>query len=169
MEQILFSPDRSTKKQALLRGIPSLLLAALIAVLAPGCAGKKAQSDAESGKPVREKVAGKEGKDLEVPLPGPVVAAGSGSHSLGERAGSVWIVKPDGSKSCGVRKGISPKDAARELEQSGVKVLKQRVGHDGKMRMMVCGADTGAQVELLIDGKGLPTAGDKGFRVKSEN
>ena len=89
--------------------------------------------------------------------------------SLEARKGPVWVVKPDGSKSCGVKKGITPKQASQELESQGVKVQRARMGHDGQMRMMVCGADTGSRVELLIDGQFLPTASAKGFRVKGED
>jgi hypothetical protein len=89
--------------------------------------------------------------------------------SLEARKGPVWVVKSDGSKSCGVKKGITPKQASQELEASGVKVQRARMGHDGQMRMMVCGADTGNRVELLIDGQFLPSASEKGFRVKGED
>lgn len=88
---------------------------------------------------------------------------------LTARSGQVWVVRPDGSKSCGVKKGLTPRAAAQELEGVGVRVFKQRTGHDGLMRMMVCGTDTGNLVELLIDGRGLPIASKKGFRVKGED
>lgn len=102
---------------------------------------------------------------LEIPTPGAV----DKTVRIGAREGQFWVVRPDGSKSCGVRKGHSAKHAAQELESAGIKVLKSRSGHDGKMRMMVCGADTGQQVELFIDGSGLPVASQKGFRVKGEH
>lgn len=130
----------------------------IVLPLLPGCAGKRAKT-LDSPAP-----------ELKLPGASPSGAAtGSNPISLSERAGSFWVVKPDGSKSCGIRKGISPKEAAKDLESVGVPVLRQKLGHDGKVRMMVCGADTGNQIELLIDGKGLPLAGERGYRVKGEN
>lgn len=125
-----------------------LACALVILAMAGGCATQK--SDTRPS----------EGPQAKPTEPGPELSA---------RKGNVWVVRPDGSKSCGVKKGITPKAAAQELESAGVKVLKQRMGHDGLMRMQVCGADTGNLVELLIDGQGLPTASRIGFRIKGED
>ena len=125
-----------------------MALAAIVSVLWSGCATKRPESA---------------GPTVVAPAPTAEVP------ELAARKGNVWVVRPDGSKSCGVKKGITPRAAAQELESSGIRVLKQRTGHDGQMRMLVCGADTGNLVELFIDGQGLPTASKKGFRVKGED
>lgn len=85
------------------------------------------------------------------------------------RPGRVWVYRQDGSKSCGVKKGLPLTTAVSELDQRGVRVFKQRKNHDGKMRMMVCGAETGMQNELHIDGQSLPVAGAMGYRVLGED
>lgn len=84
------------------------------------------------------------------------------------KPGQVWVYKMDGSKSCGVKQGESLDSAAAELSKRGVTVFKRRKKHDGQMRMMVCGADTGMQNELQIDGQSLPIAGALGYRLLSE-
>ena len=81
----------------------------------------------------------------------------------------IWVVKPDGSKSCAVKRGITAKRAASVLKRKGLQVIRFRKAHDGKMRMQVCGADTGNQVELLVDGAGLPLAGKNGYRLKTRH
>ncbi len=89
--------------------------------------------------------------------------------SYSPREGKFWVYRLDGSKSCGVKKGMPLSKAVSELDKRGVRVLKRRKSHDGKMRMMVCGADTGMQIELRIDGQSLPIAGALGYRVLGED
>ena len=78
----------------------------------------------------------------------------------------IWIVKPDGSLSCGERAGQSPQEAAQGLEKAGAKIFQSRAAHDGKMHMMVCGAETGATIELLIHSKDLSLAEEQGYKLK---
>lgn len=85
------------------------------------------------------------------------------------REGQVWVYRMDGSKSCGVKKGLSLVEAEKELRARGVNIFKRRKRHDGKMRMMVCGSDTGIQNEIRIDGQSLPIAGALGYRVLGED
>ncbi len=80
--------------------------------------------------------------------------------------GRVWIYKPDGSKSCGIKKGESLEREKRILKRLGLRIFKARTRHDGKMRVLVCGADTGNLFEFQIDGRGLPIAGRQGYFYK---
>ncbi len=91
------------------------------------------------------------------------------ARSYGPRPGRVWIYRSDGSKSCGVRKGVTLTSATNELSGKGVRIFNKRKKHDGIMRMMVCGADTGMQNELHIDGQSLPIAATLGYRLLGED
>lgn len=78
----------------------------------------------------------------------------------------VWVWRPDGSKQCGMAKGIKPKEAAKRLKDRGVSVFKSRTGNDGMMHMTVCGGATGHTVELLIGVKDLEKVKKWGFLEK---
>ena len=76
----------------------------------------------------------------------------------------VWVAKSDGSKSCGMAPGISPKAAAKELKKNEVNVYSFRKGSDGLMHTMQCGGSTGVTVEMLIDFKDLTKAQQQGYQ-----
>jgi hypothetical protein len=82
--------------------------------------------------------------------------------------GRIWVVKADGSKSCGAQAGMTPEQSMQELKKAGIKVHQHKAGQDGMMHMMVCGADTGNTVEALIDGENLPGASKLGYRRKTK-
>ena len=56
---------------------------------------------------------------------------------------SVWVGKPDGAQSCGIREGAAMDIDAGELKKAGIPVLESKKGHDGKMHTQVCGAVAG--------------------------
>ena len=152
------------------------IIVAMLAVYFSGCATTKTEPAPKSKTKKASTEKAKNNSDAsgtQIPSAPPIAtsanAAAVSPELLAPRAGKIWISRPDGSKSCGVKKGVTPREAARELEAEGVHVIRQRIGHDGQMRMMVCGADTGNLLELLIDGEGLPAASKKGFRVKGED
>lgn len=78
----------------------------------------------------------------------------------------VWVWKSDGSKQCDAPAKLSPSRAAQDLKQSGVLVYQYRSGNDGMMYPSVCGAGTGATVELEISQNDLLKALKAGFKAK---
>lgn len=82
----------------------------------------------------------------------------------------VWIVKPDGSKQCGMEKGVEPKKDAKKLSKKGVKIYESRKGSDGQMHVALCGAASGDTVEHLISAKHLNIATKQGYKeLKKED
>ena len=65
------------------------------------------------------------------------------ASSAESAAASVWVLRPDGSQSCGEKEGQAIEDARPELERAGVAVLDQWHGSDGLMHILVCGAPSG--------------------------
>jgi hypothetical protein len=76
----------------------------------------------------------------------------------------VWIVRPDGAQSCGIKSGQSVEEVSEELKKAGVLVHEARKGSDGKMRMQVCGAPAGSVNAFLIEESDLPKAMAIGFK-----
>jgi len=76
----------------------------------------------------------------------------------------VWVAKLDGSIQCEENpKALTPDVATQQLKKAGVMVFQSRSGHDGMMRVAVCGADTGNTVEVEIAKADLPKARAHGF------
>lgn len=81
-----------------------------------------------------------------------------------------WVWRYDGSRQCDTPAQITPESAARDLKSRGVMVYQFRTGSDGMMYPSVCGAGTGATVELEIGRSDLPKAERLGYKRKtSEN
>lgn len=62
----------------------------------------------------------------------------------------VWVLRPDGSVSCGGVKAQSLDEAKAELERAGISILDQWHGSDGRLHVMVCGAPSGQVNAFLI-------------------
>jgi hypothetical protein len=71
----------------------------------------------------------------------------SSAQSSGE---TVWVSRPDGSKSCSGKSGASLDDGTAELKGLKIQVLDSRKSSDGKMHSMMCGASTGSSNAYLI-------------------
>lgn len=74
----------------------------------------------------------------------------------------VKVYKPDGSLQCGMGKGISLSEMAKELE--GFKIYSSENKNDGMMRIQVCGSPTGQCNVYEIEKSQLEKALSKGFR-----
>lgn len=74
-----------------------------------------------------------------------------------------WVWRLDGSKQCDGPAKITPEAASKELKKAGVMVYQFRKGSDGMMYPSVCGAGTGATVELEISQADLPKAQKLGY------
>lgn len=84
------------------------------------------------------------------------------------QAGSkVWVWRSDGSKQCDTPAQITPESATQALKKQGIVVFQSQSGSDGRMYPSVCGAGTGATVELEISRVDLVKAQHMGFQVKS--
>jgi hypothetical protein len=81
---------------------------------------------------------------------------------------SVWVWKPDGSKSCGFKEGISPDGAAQELQKAGIRVLAKRKSTDGMMHVEMCGAATGDTVEMEVPASQLKQVISKGYKLRKQ-
>jgi hypothetical protein len=77
----------------------------------------------------------------------------------------IWVYRLDGSVQCEENSEVlTPAAASQELKRAGVVVFQSRTGHDGMMRIAVCGAPTGNTVELEIAEADLPKAQARGFQ-----
>lgn len=79
----------------------------------------------------------------------------------------VWIWRHDGSRQCDTPAQISPEGVAKDLKRQGVMVYQFRRGNDGMMYPAVCGAGTGATVDLEIARADLVKVQRLGFKVKA--
>lgn len=97
------------------------------------------------------------------------VAPASGSPAAGAiDNNTMWVQKPDGSKSCQPESGTSLDKDAQSLASKGVKVLEKKKGSDGKMHIQSCGAATGKTNAFRIPKKDEAKAKAAGFApVKS--
>ena len=87
-------------------------------------------------------------------------AAGS-AQPAGER---VWVVRPDGSQSCGLKEPQSLADGEKALKEAGIATFGSNKGNDGMMHMQMCGASTGGLNGYLIQKQDLPRAIALGFK-----
>lgn len=81
---------------------------------------------------------------------------------------SVWIKRGDGSTSCEPGSGKSLSSDATDLRKSEISVLEEKKGHDGKMRIELCGIATGAENVFRIKKSDLPKALSLGYQVLSQ-
>lgn len=99
----------------------------------------------------------------------------SGAFAAGKKApaesaaadasgGKVWVVRPDGAQSCGLKAGQSVEDASEDLKKAGISIFESSKGNDGKMYMQMCGAPTGSVNATLISQSDLPKALALGFK-----
>ncbi|MEK6580436.1 MAG: hypothetical protein AABZ55_14515 [Bdellovibrionota bacterium] len=96
-------------------------------------------------------------------------AFGSKSATTVETQGTqsldtVWILRSDGGKSCSPETAQSIEAGAQELFKAKIRVLNSIKGDDGKMRMQMCGAPTGALNSYMIPRDALPQAIALGFQ-----
>jgi hypothetical protein len=75
----------------------------------------------------------------------------------------VLVYKYDGSLQCGMGKGKSVKEMAKELE--GIKIFSAVKKPDGLMHIQVCGSNTGMTNVYEILASDLPEAERKGFKL----
>lgn len=83
-------------------------------------------------------------------------------------SGRIWVWKYDGSRQCDSPAQITPEGMARELKGRGIMVYEFRKGSDGMVYPSVCGAKTGATVELEIDHADLEKVQRVGFQMKKK-
>lgn len=81
-----------------------------------------------------------------------------------QNANSVWVLRPDGSQSCGMKAGQTTEEAGEELKKAGVQLLDSMKGTDGKMHAMMCGMPEGKVNAYLIPEKDLLKAESLGFK-----
>lgn len=79
----------------------------------------------------------------------------------------VWVWRHDGSRQCDTPAQITPESAARDLKSRGIMVYRFQAGNDGMMYPSVCGAGTGATVDLEIATADLGKAERLGYKRKS--
>lgn len=82
---------------------------------------------------------------------------------------TVWIRRSDGGLSCSPEKAQSLEDAAGELKKARISVLDSRKGHDGKMRIQMCGAPAGTENAYKIHRSDLPRAVALGFAEEASS
>lgn len=78
------------------------------------------------------------------------------------------VFKYEGSKQCQQGSGVALEIMQRDLVEAGVDVICAHRGHDGRMRIQMCGADTGKMNLFVIPGEQLPKAQALGFSSVSE-
>jgi hypothetical protein len=81
----------------------------------------------------------------------------------------VWISKPDGTKQCVKKMGISLKKMKNELQRVHVNVFSQKKQNDGKMHIQVCGSPTGMLNTFEISIGDLEKVKVRGFQVFLES
>lgn len=77
-------------------------------------------------------------------------------------AQKVRVYKYDGTKQCGEGKEITLAEMAKQL--NGIVIFSSQKLSDGKMRIQMCGADTGMANVYEIDRSDLPKAVTLGFQ-----
>ncbi len=85
-----------------------------------------------------------------------------------EDLGSIQVAKPDGSRQCGMRAGVSLEDMAKE-QLPGVNIISSEKKNDGLMRIQSCGAETGMLNTYEIKHQDLVKAQKAGFTVFKQN
>ncbi|HEX4926213.1 MAG TPA: hypothetical protein VFV50_19120 [Bdellovibrionales bacterium] len=102
-------------------------------------------------------------QDTGAPGTGPSaeVAATQPGTQAPKPTGTVRVYKPDGSKQC-EGGGIELADMEKQLK--GIKVLAREKANDGKMRIQMCGADTGQLNVYEIPAGDLAKAQKAGFK-----
>ena len=91
------------------------------------------------------------------------------AQAFGKKAAApVWVVKPDGARSCEKGSGQTLEKGAEELQAAKVRILESRKGHDGKMYAQVCGGPTGALNTFLIAREDLSQATALGYQVSGK-
>lgn len=79
---------------------------------------------------------------------------------------SVWVQRPDGSKSCEAGSGTTTEKGGEELQKAGVQVLEKGKGDDGRMHAQMCGIETGKLNTYRIKKADLPKALALGYQQK---
>lgn len=85
-----------------------------------------------------------------------------------ENAEPIKVFKYEGSKQCEPGSGVSLETMQQALAKAGVNVICAHRGHDGRMRIQMCGADTGKMNLFVIPGDQLQQAKALGFSAVSE-
>jgi hypothetical protein len=78
---------------------------------------------------------------------------------------SLWVEVSDGTLACEESPAETLEKSEARLTKAGIKVLDRSKGHDGKMRIQVCGIETGNKNRFLILEKDLETAKKAGFEA----
>lgn len=97
---------------------------------------------------------------------GPAYAAGKKQPAAtSSEAAQIWVSRPDGSLSCGIKEAQTLESAAQELEKAGVRAFESGKGNDGKMRAQMCGVATGHLNRFKISESDLEKAKALGFAL----
>ncbi len=76
----------------------------------------------------------------------------------------VWVVRSDGSQSCGLKEPQALADGEKALKDAGIASFGSSKGNDGMMHMQMCGASTGGLNGYLIQKQDLQRATALGFK-----
>lgn len=95
-------------------------------------------------------------------VPGADLAATQPVSVNKKAAATVKVYKYDGSKQCGQASGIELETMEKQLK--GIKVVSREKASDGKMRIQMCGADTGQANVYEIPSGDLKAALNAGFQ-----
>lgn len=81
----------------------------------------------------------------------PFDAMGFGKSAPSASAGkSIWLGRPDGSRSCEPESGLTREKVIASFKEVGIRIQALARGSDGKMRAQMCGMPTGRWVGVRI-------------------
>lgn len=77
---------------------------------------------------------------------------------------SIWLGRPDGSRSCEPESGMNKAQVLASFKEMGIRVLAIAWGSDGKVRAMMCGLPTGRWVGVKVATRDRVNAEATGWR-----
>ena len=81
---------------------------------------------------------------------------------------TVWLGRPDGSRSCEPESGMTKSQVLAAFKEMGVRVRAIAWGSDGKVRAMMCGMPTGRWVGVKLLAQDRVNAEATGWRAWPE-
>jgi hypothetical protein len=81
---------------------------------------------------------------------------------------TVWLGRPDGSRSCEPESGLGKTQVLASFKEMGIRVRAIAWGSDGKVRAMMCGMPTGRWVGVKLAVQDRVNAEATGWRVWPE-
>jgi|GEM_PF-2859297 len=80
---------------------------------------------------------------------GDALAFAKGASSVASSK-SIWLGRPDGSRSCQPDSGLTREKVLASFKEVGIRIQALARGNDGKMRAQMCGMPTGRWVGVRI-------------------